>query len=90
MGSRFVMNFEFSNDTLNGLTRSLCNLPIENDKSKRVEIKIGKSANNVTINNLVNLLFVSYKRVNIDIEEVNVEKMIEEDPSFKKLILIER
>ena len=43
------MDFEFSDDTLIGLTRAMCNLPIENDKAKRIKIKIGKSANNVDI-----------------------------------------
>jgi hypothetical protein len=73
------MDFEFSNDTLMGLTRSLCNMPTETDKSKRVQIKIGKSANKVTINNLINLLLVSYNRANIDIEDIDVENMIKQD-----------
>lgn len=55
-----------------GLTRSLCNLPVEHDPLKRMTIKIGHSADNVDIATLLNLVRVAYLRVNIDVEEVNV------------------
>lgn len=60
-----------------GLTRAICNLPVEHDPVKRITIKIGQSANQVDLMSLLNLVQVSSKRVNIDIEQVDVEEKLQ-------------
>ena len=38
------MDFQFTDSTMAGLTRAICNLPAELDPLKRMTIKIGESA----------------------------------------------
>ena len=74
--ARFEVDFKFSNGTLQGLSRALANLPIEEIQTDRLNLKLGKSADGVSIYNIIDLVIMASRRVNIDIEDVDVDNMI--------------
>ena len=74
--AKFALEFEFSDATILGLEKSLSNLPFESDETKRYNLKIGNCAKYVSIENLLNLLFISYQRINIDISNLSIDRMI--------------
>lgn len=67
---------------MEGLQKSLSSLPMEADANKRFSLKLGPSAEQVSIQNLVNLLLISYQRINIDIEDVNIDNMVKQNQPF--------
>jgi len=58
------------------LIKSLCNLPLERDERKRITLSIGHSANKISIERLLDLLYVAHNRVNIDLNDIEVIEMI--------------
>ena len=84
--AKFALEFKFSDATILGLQKALSNLPFESDETKRYNLKLGDSAKQVSIENLLNLLFTSYQRINIDISDLNIDRMIQQNPQFVKEI----
>ena len=67
---------------MEGLQKSLSALPMEPDANKRLSLKLGPSAEKVSIQNLINLLLIAYQRINIDIEDVNIDEMVKQNQPF--------
>jgi hypothetical protein len=53
-------------------------LPIESDENKRFNVKIGQSMAKVDFNLFCNLVAISYERINLDLEDLNLEEMIKD------------
>lgn len=83
-GIKFQMHFKYSNSSTAVLINSLSNLRDEKDASKRMDLKIGESIDEVDFPLILDLVIISYNRVNLDLSEVNIVKMIENHPSSIK------
>ena len=53
----------------------ISNLPMLEDSKKRKNIKLGRCIRNININLLINLLNISFKRVNIEFTEGHEQLM---------------
>jgi len=79
------VEFNFSNDTLMALSKTLSSFPkIQNVKYMPV-IKFGATVNNVSLENLQNLLRVCEGRVNIDLEGTDLKGIYKQSKYFKLL-----
>ena len=67
----FTMEYEFTNDTALKLIKALRNLPKGLNEEKTIEMRIGKSFDNVDQDKLIDLLKETYGRVKLDISKVN-------------------
>jgi len=70
------MHFGFSNSSCDTLITSLSNLRDEKDPKKRMDLKIGKSLNDVDFPMLMDLMIISSSRINLDISEVDILTVI--------------
>ena len=83
---KFQMHFKFSNSSTTVLINSISNLRDEKDSKKRMILKIGESLNDVDFPLVLDLMVISYNRINLDISEVNIKNMIENhEESLKEL-----
>lgn len=78
------MHFRFSNSSAAVLISSLSNLREEKDGKKRMDLKIGESFNDVDFPLVLDLIIISYNRVNLDLSEVNMLEIIEKDKDCMK------
>jgi len=70
------MKFKFSNSTAAVLINSLSNLRIEDDPLKRMNLSIGKSIEEVDFPILMDLMRISHKRINLNLEDVDIQEMV--------------
>ena len=70
------MKFKFSNTSAAVLINSLSNLRVEADATKRMNLSIGKSIDEVDFPIIMDLMRISHKRINLNLEEVNIYEMI--------------
>jgi hypothetical protein len=73
---KFQMKFKFSNSTAAVLINSLSNLRVEGDPSKRMNLSIGKSIDEVDFPIIMDLIRISHKRINLNLEEVDIVAMV--------------
>lgn len=78
------MHFGFSNSSCATLITSLSNLRDEKDPKKRMDLKIGKSLNDVDFPMLMDLMIISSSRINLDISEVDILTVITRDEETMK------
>lgn len=86
----FKLDYIFTDDTIQSLTRSLTVLPMETDAKKRKTIVIGRCVRQITFENFINLLTVAQNRVNIDISNVNILQLQGAEEASKTEGFIER
>lgn len=89
-GIPFDIDFYFTDDTLLGLTKALTNLPMEQDTSKRPQIKIGSSLRHVKFENFKTFLNVATQRVNLDVTNADLNKMDTEGRSIKDIMRVNK
>lgn len=77
LGSNFKMEFQFTDSTCKALTNCVVNLPVSN-KSDLVtkNLKLGASLNQVSINNIIELINVSNNRIKLDINGVDLKTVL--------------
>lgn len=80
-GQAFDVDFAFSKSTAQSLVNCISKLPIEDDYRKRKNVIIGKSMDEVEMDKLIDLVEMAYKRVNINIDNLNVDKLLERSDS---------
>lgn len=70
------MKFKFSNSTAAVLINSLSNLRVEGDPTKRMNLSIGKSIDEVDFPIIMDLMRISHKRINLNLEDVDITAMV--------------
>jgi hypothetical protein len=70
------MKFKFSNSTAAVLINSLSNLRVEGDSSKRMNLSIGKSIDEVDFPIIMDLMRIAHKRINLNLDEVDIKSMV--------------
>lgn len=70
------MKFKFSNSSAAVLINSLSNLRVEADASKRMNLSIGKSIDEVDFPIIMDLMRISHKRINLNLEDVDIDAMV--------------
>lgn len=75
-GVKFQMKFKFSNSSASVLINSLSNLRMETNPTKRMSLSIGSSIQEVDFPIILDLIRISYNRINLDLEQVNIKEMI--------------
>lgn len=78
------MHFRFSNSSAATLINSLSNLRDEKNASKRMNLKIGKSFNEVEFPLVMDLILISHNRVNLDLSEVDMLDILKNHPESMK------
>ena len=73
---KFQMKFSFSNSSATVLINSLSNLRNEHNPTKRMNLSIGASIQEVDFNIILDLIRISYNRINLNLEEVDIVEMI--------------
>ena len=76
-GMKLKVFFKFDESTCDNFIKAISSLPIEERAEKRINISIGKCIEEVSFESFLNLLDIGYKRVNFNIENVNIRFMIE-------------
>jgi hypothetical protein len=71
-GIKFQMHFRFSNSSAAVLINSLSNLRDEKNASKRMDLKIGESFNDVDFPLVMDLVLIAHNRINLDLSEVDM------------------
>lgn len=66
-GIKFQMKFKFSNSSAAVLINSLSNLRDEKEAKKRMNLSIGESINEVDFPIILDLIRISYHRINLDL-----------------------
>jgi hypothetical protein len=66
-GVKFQMKFKFSNSSAAVLINSLSNLRDEKEGKKRMNLSIGESINEVDFPIILDLIRISYNRINLDL-----------------------
>ena len=77
------LDFAFTNDTIETLTKLICNLPKKRDQ-ERITIKIGRALDYISIDKLINLLTLSSGKANLDLEAINYEHIISNSPNVRE------
>lgn len=75
-GIKFQMNFKFSNSSASVLINSLSNLAFETDQSKRMNLSVGSSINDVDFPIIMDLMRISFNRINLDLSQVDIKSMV--------------
>ena len=70
------VEFTFSDDTLQSLTKTLAGFPTIIRQKQMPTIKFGHTVNNVSLYNLANLLRVCKNKVNIDLKGTDLKRII--------------
>lgn len=65
-GHGFSVTFEFSDQSLDTLINIISNLPKIDDPARRNTLKLGHCINNISIKKLIELLNLSFKKINIE------------------------
>ena len=76
IGNEFDVDFAFSQSTAQTLINCISKLPIEDDPIKRKKVTIGKSMNDVDMDKLIDLVEMANRRVNIEINGIDVVKLL--------------
>jgi hypothetical protein len=79
-GMKFQMRFKFSNSSASVLINSLSNLRNEHNPVKRMNLSIGSSIQEVDFNIILDLIRISYNRINLNLEDVDIAEMIMRHP----------
>jgi hypothetical protein len=77
----FDVEFAFSKSTAQVLINSISKLPTEDDEKKRKNVILGKSMDDVDMDKLIDLVEMAYQRVNLDIDKIDVHKILKRDDS---------
>ena len=80
-GQLFDVDFAFSKSTAQALINCISKLPLEENARKRKNVIIGKSMDDVEMDKLIDLVEMSDKRVNINVERVDVDKLLRRSDS---------
>lgn len=72
---KYSLEYEFGDKTASTLAKEIMLLQQSSEKMERPCLKIGASINKVSFCTFLNLIFFSYKRVNLDIDDVDFENM---------------
>lgn len=78
------MHFQFSNSSCDVLIKSLSNIREEREASKRMDLKIGESLNEVDFHLIMDLINISNNRINLDLTEVDMLSIIKKSESTLK------
>jgi len=86
-GASLSVQYEFTDQTIQVFIKSISCLPIEIDEAKRLNVKVAHSISKVDFNLLCNLVAISYQRINLDLEDLDIEQMIKNSPkSLQKMM----
>jgi len=88
----FKLDYYFTNETLESLTKALTNLPVQEDKTKRYDVRVGMSMRKASYENFLRFLEVACVRVNLIIDDVPLDRIVrnqtneEDDKELAKVI----
>ena len=78
LGQNFKMEFQFTDSTCKALTNCVVNLPITIKRDQMTKnLKLGSSLNQVSINNILELINVSNNRINLDVNGVDLNSVLQ-------------
>lgn len=77
------MDFEFDHGTCEGLIKLVGSLPVELKEERRLNLKIGRSIEQISFTNFLKLLDTAYNRVNVNADDVPIKYMIQQSPDHK-------
>ena len=80
----FKLDYTFTDDTIQGLIKSLTVMPFETNPIKRQTIVVGDCLRNISFENFINLIVISNNRVNLDIMDVEMLKLSGVEDEMKK------
>jgi len=82
----FSIKFDFTDLNMVALKDLISNLPMLEDPTMRKTIKLGKCMKNISIKMLIELLNISYKRINIEFTQGHKQLMeiMKKDEKFIK------
>jgi hypothetical protein len=75
-GMDLSLKFEFCQATCENFIKALSTLPLEKSAENRLTISLGESLLPVNFTKVVDLLSISYQRVNLETKDLDITKMI--------------
>ena len=79
------MEFEFDDDNCQLLINRIASQPIVKDKNmRRLNLIVGKKLDRCSFNRIWELCTVSDKRINLNLDELNLKAMIERSESAQR------
>ena len=80
-GQIYKFDYMFNDNTCETLTACIINQPIEVQPERITKfLKLGKSLNEISFDNILELITVSHQRINLNIDEVDINHLLKNDP----------
>lgn len=76
------VNFKFSDESMGELIKKLIALPNQTDYDKRLTVVLGASVNDISLQQLIDLMKASKNKVNLDLSGTDLQKKFDKDKTY--------
>lgn len=73
---KYSLEYEFGDKTASTLAKEIMLLQQSPNSSERASLRLGESLNKVSFSTFLNLLFFSHKRVNLNVDDVDIKSLL--------------
>jgi len=73
---KYSLEYEFGDKTASTLAKEIMLLQQSPNPSERASLRLGESLNKVSFSTFLNLLFFSHKRVNLNVDDVDIKSLL--------------